>query len=301
MCKDKKKILSKLEFAVFVVLLILMMLTAFIIAGLVKVNEWSVPISIDNWLIYYGTIFGALIGGYITAVGLYITNKQTREIQNENKKIQKMILRRQNSEKRDKIASSAFIIKNDLEMCFSDIFKILVRFSIENSKVIMSEEEKSKWMLAWKDIIRGFEFSSGWREDIRVISHELGKEKIEKLYSMYIMLEKSKDFGKIIKRNPLEYKDLYRNIELLPKEEIFENGFIGKYNDIRFDVDNYGDLYKKSKPMIILDSEKAEVLKLGICKKMRFFEEIVDKKKSCKLFLQKEWMEILELLDKIAN
>lgn len=81
-----KKILNKKEWIIIGVLIILLISVPFIIGVAVKVHEWDKPISIDNWLIYYATISGALIGGFITALGLYITIKQTREIQKENKK-----------------------------------------------------------------------------------------------------------------------------------------------------------------------------------------------------------------------
>lgn len=80
-----KKILDKKEWIIIGVLIMLLISVPFIIGGAVKVHEGDKPISIDNWLIYYATIGGALIGGFITALGLYITIKQTREIQQENK------------------------------------------------------------------------------------------------------------------------------------------------------------------------------------------------------------------------
>ncbi|WP_338854768.1 hypothetical protein [Clostridium perfringens] len=81
-----KKVINKKEWIIIVVLIILLISVPFIIGGSVKVHEWEKPISIDNWLIYYATICGSLIGGFITALGLYITIKQTREIQKETKK-----------------------------------------------------------------------------------------------------------------------------------------------------------------------------------------------------------------------
>lgn len=83
-----KKILEKKEIIIIIVLIIILITIPFIIGAMVKAHEWDKPISIDNWLIYYATIGGALIGGFITSVGLYITIKQTREIQSENKSIQ---------------------------------------------------------------------------------------------------------------------------------------------------------------------------------------------------------------------
>lgn len=80
-----KKILEKKEIIIIIGLVIFLISIPFIIGGMVKVHEWEKPISIDNWLLYYATIGGALIGGFITSVGLYITIKQTREIQKENK------------------------------------------------------------------------------------------------------------------------------------------------------------------------------------------------------------------------
>ena len=81
-----KKILNKKELIIILLLITFLISIPFIIGTAVKVHEWDKPISIDNWLIYYATIGGALIGGFITSVGLYITIKQTREVQNENKK-----------------------------------------------------------------------------------------------------------------------------------------------------------------------------------------------------------------------
>ncbi|MGG7077368.1 hypothetical protein [Clostridium sardiniense] len=81
-----KKILDKKEIIIIIGLITLLISIPFIIGSMVKVHELDKPISIDNWLIYYATIGGALIGGFITAVGLYITIKQTREIQDENSK-----------------------------------------------------------------------------------------------------------------------------------------------------------------------------------------------------------------------
>ncbi|HAT4162131.1 TPA: hypothetical protein I9Z77_001566 [Clostridium perfringens] len=81
-----KKILNKKELIIILLLITFLISIPFIIGAAVKVHEWDKPISIDNWLIYYATIGGALIGGFITSVGLYITIKQTREVQNENKK-----------------------------------------------------------------------------------------------------------------------------------------------------------------------------------------------------------------------
>ncbi|WP_338912762.1 hypothetical protein WHY20_04295 [Clostridium perfringens] len=80
-----KKILHKKEWIIIGILIMLLSSVPFIIGGAVKMHEWDKPISIDNWLIYYATICGALIGGFITALGLYITVNQTREIQQENK------------------------------------------------------------------------------------------------------------------------------------------------------------------------------------------------------------------------
>ncbi|EOU1594525.1 hypothetical protein QYB28_000563 [Clostridium perfringens] len=90
-----KKILDKKEWIIIGVLIMLLISVPFIIGGAVKVHEGDKPISIDNWLIYYATIGGALIGGFITSVGLYITIKQTRDIQQENK------LREEKSERKE--------------------------------------------------------------------------------------------------------------------------------------------------------------------------------------------------------
>lgn len=83
--KDKKKeILNRNEMLIISVLVVFLIFIPFIIGYIVKAHEWEKPISIDNWLLYYATIGGALIGGFITTVGLYITINQTRKIQIKN-------------------------------------------------------------------------------------------------------------------------------------------------------------------------------------------------------------------------
>ncbi len=61
----------------------------FIIAVCVRVNEieGGLSISIDNWLLYYGTISGALVRGFITAVGLFFTFKINAKQLKEQRKI----------------------------------------------------------------------------------------------------------------------------------------------------------------------------------------------------------------------
>lgn len=79
-----KKILNYKEIRIVFLLAILLISIPFIIGYIVKLHEWEKPISIDNWLLYYATIGGSLIGGFITTVGLYITVNQTRKIQIKN-------------------------------------------------------------------------------------------------------------------------------------------------------------------------------------------------------------------------
>ncbi|MBU3131969.1 hypothetical protein KPL40_05850 [Clostridium gasigenes] len=300
--ESKGEISGKVEFIVVGLVFIFLLSIAVIIAIIVKTNEWGNPITIDNWLIYYGTIGGSLTAGYITAVGLYITNKQTREIQDENKKIQVMILDKQDNENELKISNSAFIIENDLAICFEDMFKIVVRFSIENSKVSISQEERSEWISAWKEIIRGFEFSSNWREEIINLSPKLGKEKTKRLYAMYSMLEKTKNSMKSLNDNKMTYEQLYRNIQILPVDEIFNEELNCRYKNLRDNVGNYDTLGGLEKLSWTEEYEKVKVkVKSDIYQEMKFFEDIIKIEGKFGELLSQDWIDINLDLSKITS
>jgi|GEM_PF-2625004 len=93
-----EKVTTKLEIVLFVMLFIFLATVAFLIGIAVKSNEWKDPITIDNWLIYYGTISGSLIGGFITATGLFFTLKQNSKTILEQRKFDRDAMKKQNEQ-----------------------------------------------------------------------------------------------------------------------------------------------------------------------------------------------------------
>lgn len=81
--EKKDKLFCKRDIVIIVITLLASIVLIFFIAVAVKINEGKEWISLEGWLAYYGSICGAVFGGIITAVGLYITfrvnNKQLEE------------------------------------------------------------------------------------------------------------------------------------------------------------------------------------------------------------------------------
>lgn len=82
--KEKKdKLFCKRDIWFIIVTLLGSIALIFLIAWLVRLHEGKEWIDLKTWLSYYGSIGGAMFGGCITAIGLYITfrinNKQLEE------------------------------------------------------------------------------------------------------------------------------------------------------------------------------------------------------------------------------
>lgn len=71
--EKKDKLLCKRDIEFIIVTLLGSIGLIFLVAWLVRLHEGT--IKLDVWLSYYGSICGAMFGGWITAVGLYITFK----------------------------------------------------------------------------------------------------------------------------------------------------------------------------------------------------------------------------------
>lgn len=89
-------------------------------------NDKGGWITLDGWLTYYGTVFGSILGGFITAAGLYITLKINdrqldKQLRNENEKFQ---LQLQMQIINEKIKDYKICIENINE--FIDINDILI-------------------------------------------------------------------------------------------------------------------------------------------------------------------------------
>ncbi|EES50821.1 hypothetical protein [Clostridium botulinum] len=91
----------------------------------------------DNMLVFYGTIIGACFTGIITAVGLFITTKQTRQIQEENLKMQERLIKLEENKQKFGLRTNfrEFIVESDIEL------NKYIR-TLEGSMLIITEEYK---------------------------------------------------------------------------------------------------------------------------------------------------------------
>jgi len=126
---DKKnKFLKGYEkFAIFI-LILLMTLIIFIIAVWVKSYEslYKSSIALDNWLLYYGTISGALIGGAITAIGLFFTFKINANQLEEQRKIDNKRWENSNSQFNRQMKIQIINEKiNDYKACNEEIGELI--------------------------------------------------------------------------------------------------------------------------------------------------------------------------------
>ncbi|WP_238861091.1 hypothetical protein [Clostridium sp. YIM B02569] len=311
MKKDKKLILS-----IFVLTIIIFLPIAVIKLNWLK-NLILLLFNTKENAIYYLQYFGALVGGMATFGAVIITTRQakehqeqnlaeTRRIQEDNRKNQQDLLE---LKEQTEVKTNAFILENDLKVCFRDIFRMLVRYSIANSYITIKVEERSKWILAWKEILREFEYSSKWREGIKILSNSMNKDSLRKIYEIYILLDETKHrLGYVVKDN-IKYNELYRNIALIPREEIFNEEFNEKFIKLQYDIESYNDCNEKiEKDPRKQELEKYEKKKSELACKIydgvSFFEGLGNNeqdlgKTEFYVYMKEEWKEIFNELGKI--
>ena len=246
---------------------------------------------------------GALIGGITTLVALWISTIETRKIQEDSKTEQgKLITMNENKE----LKINAFIIENDLKICFKDLFNILVKYAINNAIIISPPNQRKEWILSWKEILRGINFSSNWREEVKTLSNKIEKDYLIKIYEMYTLLERSIQFLNLSENTSITYELLYRNIELIPKEFIFNEEFIQYYLQLRNKVSDYDYEIEKKGSNSQIDYYKLNgELKEEIYQLVEGFKVIEQEQQSNNSkyydFLNNEWKEIFEKLNQISN
>lgn len=243
----------------------------------------------DVILSYYGSIIGASLASFITLVGLYFTLNQANKSKEEEINFQKSIIEDENKKEID---INLFFISNDLKKCFTDIIYMLTTFAEKNSTLTQKREKRKDWILSWKSILRTYSFSNSWREQLKVVSKELNSDYIKRIYEMYTILDKvNRYIGNI--EDVKNYKELYKKIENLPKEEICSKRFLDNYNELKILVDRY-DLDNNNE-------DKCE-LKVEIYKRSEYFSYINKKYEEKKYdildVLSDEWKNIFKILDK---
>lgn len=210
-----------------------------IIAPIVFINPsiWGIKYDIKSFLLKifiskdnafnYLQYFGALVGGVTTLIAVLVTKRQADRHQEENKSLQYRLLKDQEDYR---VRLNSFILANDLKVCFRDIFDKLVKFSYNNAKVLTDREERSDLIQLWKVILRDLEYSSEWRTEIKELSNRLGFNILESIYEIYILLDEMKVFYNGDYR---DYESLYKHIELLPREKIFNDDFLDRYSELK--------------------------------------------------------------------
>ncbi|WP_017416778.1 hypothetical protein [Clostridium tunisiense] len=267
------------------------------------------------------TFIGSLIGGITTLIALWISTNETRKIQEENRKDQNnLIILKEKKEFR----TNAFIIENDLKICFKDLFNILVQYSLDNAKPDMKKEERIRAILSWKEILRGINYSSSWRAEIRTLSSIMKMDDLNYIYEMYTLLEKSKQFLNLSENNKHSYVEVHRNIELIPKEFVFNEKFLEDYSNLKYCVeehDYYVKIYEfdhnkpstpgmEPPPKVSLEEKEdlkvnIENLKYIIYSSKKVFEDIREEQENNHLkyydFLNDKWKSIFKELHEISN
>ncbi|GAA0115716.1 hypothetical protein [Clostridium senegalense] len=283
---------------VIAILLVIIILVAPLISiniSFIKINILKIFKNQEN-AINYLQYFGTLVGGFSTLIALYITVKQTRLIQEEQN-------RKMAEEEQNQIKAHTFIIINDLKNCFSDIFKILIRYAEVNGTLSIQkdDEKKVKFLIMWKEILDLYVYSESWRESLKVISKKIDKVTIEKIYNIYLMLEKRKNYINSIQLD-IKYDELATKIALLPKEQIFKKEFVDRYSSLIKLIDIKHNDYSQNQ----LESSKYEIEKIYIKKnildELKYFEcqlhKVYNKKHIVYLDeVNDEWKKIFEYLE----
>lgn len=132
----KKEFYKRYKNKIIIAILIVLILVApFIIQYGVINNNFISKATNDGWALFWGSYLGGLFGGIGTLIALYITVKQTREIQDENKDIQERII---GLEEKNKLTQSRTFLQEIMLM--SDINLNSYKKIIHNSKFILTKE-----------------------------------------------------------------------------------------------------------------------------------------------------------------
>lgn len=280
-----------------VILILLSVIIAMpIVAMFIVENDVPSKASNDGWL----SFIGSYLGGLITLITLYITTKDTREIQ-----------RKYEDDKLDVVSSSAFIIYNDLKVCFQDIAEIIIIYSIYNSSLNKSKEERAKFILDWKALGRGYTFYNGWRERLEIIFPNIDKKMFLDIYEIYSLLEKSLKYNDFKYFDDVKYNDDFnarqfkRSIEYIPKEHIFNNEFVKRVKNLETLVMNHDESEKDKSTE---DKESVdEAYKINTARE--FFENLKnildnDRELLCSKYvdiIDDKWIKILDEMNKIVK
>ncbi len=229
---DKEnKFLKGYEKIAILILTLLMTLTIFIIAVWVKSYEttYKSSIALDNWLLYYGTISGTLIGGAITAIGLFFTFKINASQFEEQRRIDNMRWKNSNRQFNQQMKIQIINEKiSDYKKCIESINQFIndnARLSdaideyYTNIKIFIKKLDNLKLK---KESIK--ELNLKYNKDIPII---LEKAKIDSkafdLSSMSDSIGKSLESSEIIKMSSkcIAQQNIVDNIEI----------YVRKFND----------------------------------------------------------------------
>lgn len=234
--KKRKNLILIIKILILICLfLILLVGLPYIINREIIGNDFFSKASNDGWVSFWGSYLGGMIGGVGTLIAVYFTIKDSKKQLDYHKKKQKKI------ENKERMANLC-IITTELKMCFYDTFRILTVFSIENSKILMSEEEKCDWILKFKDILRGVSYSRKWRDVLKELVGIIDEDTFERIYEIFLLFEKV-DFN--ISEKDYEYDNIYYKIQNIPREKIFSKEFLDKYDELLYTVNIY-DAKKKA-------------------------------------------------------
>lgn len=124
---EESKKLPWLEILIGIGILIVAFLTPVILGWLIP-KENNIPNFTDSndWIGFFGSYSGSIISGVITLIVLCLTRKDTREIQSENKRLQKKLIGIEEENQ-----------YREYRTMFVD-FGISDKFNLENSKSVIS-------------------------------------------------------------------------------------------------------------------------------------------------------------------
>lgn len=261
--KERKNIMSNLggksiKYKICIIALLVLVLIPILINYFLKSND-------DSWISFWGSY----LGGVATIGAVVLSINKTNEVQTRTEELSKL------SEK-NKINANAVILETDLKMCIKNVGDLVVRYAIENSHIVDEQNKRCEWILDWKEIIRGYVFDDKWRDTIKNISSELNISTVQKLYDIYTVLERSNNYFTDINKTPQNYKKLYKMVETIPRECIFSQEFLSKYDYLKVRVSEYDDLDK----LKLGEEEQQQTYqryKLDIYEKRKYFENIQNK------------------------
>jgi len=268
---------------------------------LFKNSYYGSELKIEHYFNFVSSFGGAILVSMTSVIVLVVTVKQTRDIQNK-------IIKREEEENINIIKSSAFIIYNDLKEIFKDISEMLIIYSVYNGSPIKEKEERVELILSWKQIGRGYVYYKDWRDTLRILSAKLDRNTVENIYEIYTVLERSMKYHNDFEENNLSYDELFRKIEYIPREYIFNLDFLDKYSSLKWSISEYDNfrinVYKQNDDQ----SSKDDINWISeIYKKRSYFIELQNEAEKDRQWLysdkndllDEKWTSILENLNHI--